>query len=278
MNPEVRPDVAVAMAASPTWEDFERRTGVDRRWLLQAIPERHRACAWVAGSMVECLGTPSSDVDVFVAVDDFDGIRALRSGPGHCIDVLVHQGRRHDFEYWSREGIEQAIAALRSLPLDDPDANLCDALSEEHVQLLTRLHVSLCLGDAAALARWRNAAPLERLRDYLVRHRICYVDDALDDAQGFIGNGDGASACLRIREAAGFAVDVWLQAHGPVGLRPKYRLALLGRLAGQGSRAASVLDTYWHIMSRLPDTAAEQGRFVERAFDFCESLIRDVQP
>lgn len=266
--------------AQPGWPEIEAGTGLGADALRAGLEGRPHLAAWVAGSLVEGLGTPNSDVDVFVLVPGHEG-GATRVNDDYRVDVRFAAARRVDYELWSRDTVDAMAEKFAALPLEDPESNVCDALSEHEVLFMTRLHLSLPLAPKETaeetVRELRSRFDRDRLVAYLVENRRHYVDDAFDDAVGFCLAGDFASAALRARDTAEFAVDLLLHDRGLLNVRHKYRRAIFDRARASWPDLGPAYERYWALSSGIPATAAGQQDFVARSLDFVERIVTHVQ-
>jgi hypothetical protein len=268
--------MGVEIASQPGWPEIEAATGLGPEALRAGLEGRPHLAAWVAGSLVEGLGTPNSDVDVFVLVPGHGG-GATRVNDDYRVEVRFAADRRVDYEMWSLDTVDAMAAKFAALPLEDPESNVCDALSEHEVLFMTRLHLSLPLAAEPEVEALRARFSRDRLVSYLVENRRHYVDDAFDDTVGFCLAGDFASAALRARDTAEFAVDLLLHDRGLLNVRHKYRRAIFDRARASWPDLGPAYDRYWALSSGIPSTAAGQQDFVARALDFVERIVTHVQ-
>lgn len=193
--------------------------------------------AFLAGSLVEGYGNPTSDVDVLVLSDQptpttsSDGSswsRAFRFDD--CLIEVVYAGtERLDIETRRLSDLRATIQRLNQLP---PDRTRAYEVSEYTFQFLHQLRVGLPVVGEEALAAvrsqmdWRHLATLLRLRN-----EDAYAGHA-EDAAGAIQAGDAATAMLTSRSALGSAVDCLTAGLGHTNPKGKWRyqkLLQLGR-------------------------------------------------
>lgn len=215
----------------------------DRVAKVHAAVRQHLAtapgvvAAFLAGSLVEGYGNPTSDVDVLVLSDQpsppasSDGSSWSRTFRfDDCVIEVVYAGsERLDIETRRLSDLRATIRRLGQLP---PDRSRGYEVSEYTFQFLHQLRVGLpVVGEETVAAvraevDWSHLATLLRLRN-----EDAYAGHA-EDAAGAIQAGDAATAMLTSRSALGSAVDCLTAGLGHTNPKGKWRyqkLLQLGR-------------------------------------------------
>ncbi|MGZ2744885.1 hypothetical protein [Burkholderia stagnalis] len=236
--------------------------------VIGAIPTDSMHTAWVSGSLVEGLGNPSSDVDIFVALEgDYlsPDIPTTRRDTDHGIFAMVQDGVRYDVEFWTLKNIRLLGAKLCSLPIDDPKINNLHFLNYWETEFIHRLLIGVPLVNEDNFLKLRGEIDYRRFSRFLMDTAIRRCDDAFDDAIGMTRAGQIRMAALRAREALGFSVDALLHAHGVTNDKAKFRLAKLEKLndVSPAFRMAMV-EQFWTMQCGMPSDEEGLQRFVEK--------------
>jgi hypothetical protein len=253
----------------------QRLNGVTMAELHTGIVARDAACtAWLAGSLLDGLGNPGSDIDVFVLSSERVSPSVVAKQLAHH-DVVIRyvSGKRVDYEYWDSNHVK---ALLRRLARDDFSSETCNVLGlfdEDELALLHGVRIGRALHRPERFDELKAGLDVAALQSYLYELRCLYVDDAVDDAAGIYSEGDYQTAALRAREAVGFAIDCLLHSHGVTNHGQKHRLPLLRRLVESTPALAPELDAYWRVTSTIPPTHLGCKRFTERSLELVEDIL-----
>jgi len=219
---------------------------------LCAAPEVD--CAYLSGSLLADLGSPTSDIDVFVV---------LRPGvePETAMRQIRGSGERVDVEFYTTGYIEAAIDAVTDWKLTR------DGLSrvwvpENQLDFVVRLHYAEVLKDSPTLAGFRSTLGerLPRLRQFLLARWAVEANNYLEDFEGAYLDGDYDSAALvgqSLMMVAGKAVAA---AAGELYFGRKWVFQQLRRGAGAGFGYAEFVDSQCGRWTR-PDPVAGYARF-----------------
>lgn len=244
--------------------------------VVERFPATQVHAAWVSGSLVEGLGNPSSDVDIFVAQlgETPSSVCVTRQAQDHGILAFVEGDIRYDVEFWSTTDIEKLAAKLDELPIDDPARNNLHFLSYWETEFVNRLLVGVPIVHEARVEALRDRFDASRFARFLMDTAVRRADDAFDDAVGMLGAAQLRAAALRVRDAIGFSVDALLYAHGITNDKPKFRLHKLERMVANGhAQMRSVLDSLWQFESCIPGDDDGLRRYVEEGLRYSSVLI-----
>lgn len=242
------------------------RRGIDERYVMRA--------AWVAGSLVEGLGNPGSDVDVFVLVESIPReIEATKRSKNHAIDIRYVEGRRLDYEYWDETAVRKLLETLVSTDFSSEKTNVLGLFSEEEQVFLHRLRTGYCVSRLPEFEALKNELAETSLCAFLYEQRCLYVDDAFDDAAGSYLEGDYRTAALRSRETVEFAVDCLLHCHGVTNQSHKYRVALFRNLQAEKPELRKFYERFWELVAAVPRTHVSCRGYVCRSLSFAEELM-----
>jgi predicted nucleotidyltransferase len=233
--------------------------------------------AWVSGSMVEGLGNPSSDIDIFVALPQIGpSLPTTRRNLDHSTYATVEGGRRFDVEYWSEEKIGDLANKLAEAPIADPMSNTLHYFEYWETEFIHRILVGLPLLNEEAFMRLRGCFNRRRLGAYLATNAIHRVDDAFDDTVGMLLGGDLDCAVLRARDTVEFSIDAMLYANGVTNDKTKFRPTKVKRLLEEQPDFRRHLSRLWHFQS-LPVGMEERRAYVEDALRYSSELVEYVQ-
>lgn len=258
------------------WPHFQNGSilDIDESVLLAEILPHSPRSVWLAGSIIEGLGTATSDLDIYAVVKSIDDIPGLtRRSQGKAIKVVFMQGRRLDIEFWEERSLDGVIKSFAEIPLENPNANIVDALDEESVQLIARIHLSKPIFGGDFLQELRRSIHVSRFCSYLRENKRHYVDDAFDDTTGAHLAGDYQSACLRARDTVEFSVDVLLHACGRINVKHKHRWRLMSQLTSERPELKPIQDKYWRLATLIPSDQADMRDYIEKALEFSELIM-----
>jgi hypothetical protein len=208
----VEPDTAAAVAAH-----LAARTGA--------------AASFLAGSLVEGFGTPTSDVDVYLlSDDDVPGRRQYRFGATRVDAHLM------SWAYLAATLDRLSATVLASDGTAPPP-------EERDLVLAARLWTSRPVTGAAALVQVRERVVFPRLRQLVAHARLTTVHTALEDYAGLraVGDLDGALQVARVAllaaakavaatEGEVYPGDKWAFRQLARSAPPEFPLATLVRL------------------------------------------------
>jgi len=259
--------------------DAAQLQSLARKKLIAAIGESSEfITAWLSGSLVEGLGNKSSDVDIFVLVDELSQrIPATRRDSDHFTLAFVSDDVRYDVEFWPASRVQALAAKLSSVRLDDPEFNSNHYLSYWESEFVHRLAVGLPLVDESAFARTRAEFDLRNFSIYLFENCLRRFDDAFDDTVGMLADNQLACAALRAREVVGHSIDALLYASGITNDKTKFRIPKLQGLTRAFPKYVKYEQALWRFEAGLPGPGPEQRNYSEAALLFAADLIGELQ-
>jgi len=251
---------------------------IDLKEVIASLEEKRITVAWVSGSIVEGLGNPSSDLDVYTVVPRLheNGVDSIRHDDTHQIEVYFSNARRIDVEYWAQEPIEALALKLSTAPIGDSSKNILDYFSEAEVEFIHRLHIGIPVLGEAAFRVLQGRFCRERLSRYLFENKRIYLDDAFDDTVGLLEEGDLLSATFRVRCALDFSADILLYALGVTNHKDKHRYRLLECMAQDYPRVGELYRSYIALMALMPRGVNQLTSHVKDCLVFSEEVVRAV--
>ncbi|WP_317447675.1 hypothetical protein [Streptomyces collinus] len=219
---------------------------------------------YCAGSVIRGWGNPTSDVDVYVVTDEpWAGKQAehvaLRLAPENiAVEVLVHEGRRWDVEYWTDGQVEQVLAKVSHQALET-GADLGSLLEPAEFDLLDGITHGLDVSDHSWRLRRHADLSASALRTLLISRALLRYDEYAEDAVGQLAAGDHESAVITAKLAFGFAIDALLAGHGWWGKSPKWR----ARRFRAAAPAELTFERYWRLETMADFDPDQPRRWVE---------------
>lgn len=261
-------------------ETFLCHHGVSRADVVAAIEERigpqPDAILFLAGSVVEGLANPRSDLDAILVTDR--PLAGLRAGAPLAIRTSPFA---LDVEWWPRSRVEAILDDLGAYPADrERNLRSVESFESSELRLLHRLRCGLPLRGEANLHQLRERVGTDVLARVLVDRAALEVDAQQTDVAGFVEEGDLCSALLQSAEMVGSTADALLAARGDTNLGRKWRLARLRRLEGVdlglpgGPLATTPAEFFFQLWTVSPDTPAR----VRRHLSECVRLVNRVLP
>ncbi len=253
---------------------IQELTGVEVKEILGPLVEQHVEVAWLSGSLVEGLGNPSSDIDIFAIVPSLtESIPAIKRGEDHFVQVYFSNSRRIDFEYWSSSAIEDLRAKLVAAPLGDGTKNILDYLLEHEVEFIHRLHIGIPILGEGFFSDLQATFDRSRLIGYLIENKRIYIDDAFDDTVGLLREGHLISAANRARVTLDFSADMLLYAYGISNHKEKHRYRLFLRVIKEHPDARQLYRRYLYFVSHLPSELIKIQQYIAESLEFSERLV-----
>lgn len=255
-------------------KEISRSTGINVDQILGRLKDQRVQAAWLSGSLVEGLGNPSSDIDIFAVVPALtDSMPAVKKGEDHFVQVYFSNSRRIDFEYWSTEAIALLRDKLQDAPIGDGTKNILDYFPEHEVEFIHRLHIGIPVFGETYFSELQRMFDRFRLVGYLIENKRIYVDDAFDDTVGLMREGHLLSAAYRARCTLDFSADMLLYAYGISNHKEKHRYRLFLRLLEQYPEVRPLYQRYLELTARLPmEFMALQGHIAD-CLVFSEQLV-----
>ena len=238
------------------------------------IPHEALHTVWLGGSLLDGLGNPGSDIDVFVTTEEALPRSATTKRLAHH-DIVIRyiSGKRVDYEYWDSKHVHGLLRRVGQNDFATESSNVLGLFDDDELALLHGLGIGRPLQRADRFAKLRATLNLPALGSYLYELRCLYVDDAVDDAAGIYHEGDYQTAALRAREAVGFAIDCLLHSHGVTNHGQKHRLPLLRRLVESRPELEPRLKDYWRVTTSIPPTHLGCKQFTEQALELVEQIL-----
>jgi hypothetical protein len=184
--------------------------------------------AYLSGSLVEGLGNPWSDLDVYVVTD------RPPVGPTAFVDcgcmVSIHYvgELRVDYEYWPTTQVRDLADRLSAFePGTGAIVNLFSEAEEQFVHRLVRYPLPIA-GDPASLQAMFS---LDTLNAYQIQIAVKRLDSMHEDLCGMIEGRNWDVALFAARELAAGAMDVYLHIRGNTNPSRKWRASLIRRYA-----------------------------------------------
>lgn len=259
--------------------DIAQLQSVARHKLIAAIGDFSGSITkWLSGSLVEGLGNKSSDVDIFVLVEELSSsVPATRRDVDHFTLAFVSDGLRYDVEFWPKARVLALAHKLSTLQLDDPEFNSNHYLSYWESEFIHRLATGVALDNPAEFETARSWFDLKLFSGYLFENCLRRFDDAFDDSVGMLADNQLGLAALRSREVIELAIDALLYASGITNDKTKFRAVKLRRLTKLFPEYTSYEKAFWEFETSLPLTGAEQRQYAEAALLFSSELIGTLQ-
>ena len=215
-----------------TLDDVATTHGGDRNALLAEIRSRlslsEGEAAVASGSLVEGIGTRTSDLDVFV----IGSPRA--SGDFGSMQIFEVAGTPVDVTYVEFAYLENLLDTLGELPADqDRDPRTALRLSPDARDLLHRLSIAVPFVGAEAFEALRARIDTRSLSRLLVDRATVRVGTAHQDLVGLVAQSDFHSCIYLHQVVLGFTADAVLGALGCTNPAEKWRLRLLARHSQQ---------------------------------------------
>lgn len=256
--------------------DVECQLPIEHQTILDylASHQLQQCPAWIAGSLMEGVGNTSSDVDIYVVVQDIDAHpNFVTSSEDYKIDIQYIDGVRVDYEIWNNTAVQKLAQRLKQLPLDSLDSNIIDSFNENEIDFIHRIFNRQNIANSAGVAALADLFNGDHLKQYLIENKRMYLDDAYDDAVGMLESGFTKASVLRSTDALGFAVDMLLYAHGFTNTKEKHRVTFFSRLAQKDTALADAFMHYWHFISHLPTVEQSQARYVRMLLKWAERFF-----
>jgi hypothetical protein len=224
----------------------------------------------VVGSLAEGLGTPTSDIDLYMIVSAAGELAADEM-------ALEVDGILVDIQFKSLAACARQLAAAAEWAGGGQWALAVSPFSESERNFLHRLLTGLYLvgsPDRIAPAELREAArrTLLRLKFETARH---HARSLLVDAHGCFLGGDAVLAAAMAHAALHHSVDALTAALDETNINPKWRLRHLRRLAREGRLTGEVAEALSRLMmsGTDPSDAESCTAFAARAAGAVRALL-----
>ena len=227
-------------------------------------------CAFISGSHVEGMATPTSDLDLYVVsphqIRGRDEANVSMLNGEAIIDVRSENGLRVDTEIWTMAAVRAAARDIAECDPADLTAVLC--LDSARLELAHRLHTALPLRNAALVRSLKDLVDHAQLRSLLATRALYEWDSLEEDTRGSLAVGDLATAQLVSRMALGSAIDAFLAARGNSNPRAKWRFARLALC-----QEKDVAQRYLELESRTGTSATALAGTARERLDFGREIV-----
>lgn len=220
---------------------FDREQMVDdarhaARRLAQTWELRH---VYLGGALLAGLGSPMSDIDVFVVVEADDGVPPGLSGQHE------HEGNRVDVEILTFAELDALAADLTRNTVRPDDLGQLIRLPSSRFDVAMRLltgELVVDVDERLAGLRGRLLDEQDTVKRLLVARHALDAGNALEDADGFCAIGQFEAARHQAFLAVLAAAEGYLTTHGDWYVGPKWVWSRWDRtLPGRGAGVREVL-------------------------------------
>ncbi|WP_439657624.1 nucleotidyltransferase domain-containing protein [Lentzea sp. HUAS TT2] len=205
-----------------TGDVWAKRIAVGKR-----IVERYPATriSFLSGSFLDGFATPTSDLDIFVLVDDGADVASAGSASfdagGRRIDIDYADDVTIDTEVWPVGSVAAIATELEKIDLEN--WNAAGAIESIKLTVAHRLRIGEPLTGLDEFAALRDTFDWARLATVIRNRCLALYNSLADDAIGAIKSGDGMTAVLMSRDALGAAADALTAAYGHTNAKSKWR-------------------------------------------------------
>jgi hypothetical protein len=260
-SPGVR--MQLAQDASPKQDFSVDAALLDEILRLEAITVASDL-AYVSGSLVEGLGNPWSDLDVYIVTDRLPVGSIVLVDCGCTISIHYIGELRVDYEYWPTTQVRDLADRLSAFePGTGAIVNLFSETEEQFVHRLLRYPFPI----AGNLKPLQAMFSLDALKAYQIQIAVKRLDSLHEDLCGMIEGHNWDVALFAARELAASAMDVYLHVRGNTNPSRKWRASLIRRYASaEDAFVKRFFDLQFpDLQSLLSDTA--------RLFAYCRECI-----
>lgn len=230
---------------------------------LEALDEESDV-AFASGSLVERLGNPWSDLDIYV-LSDREPIGPTIVVEGGCT-VSIHyvDELRVDYEFWPMEQVQDLAKRLISFrPGSGAIVSLFSETEEQFIHRLLRASAPI-VGNLASV---QGIFAIETLRVYQIQIGVKRLDSLHEDLCGMLEGESWEVALFMARELVASAMDVYLHIRGNSNPTRKWRASLIQRYA---SPEDPFVMRFYDL--QFPK-AKELLAFPPLLFEYCRSCI-----
>jgi hypothetical protein len=183
---------------------------------------------FASGSLVEKLGNPWSDLDIYVLTDR-DPIGPTVAVEGGCTVSIHYIGElRVDYEFWPVEQVQELAQRLASFrPGSGAIVSLFSETEEQFIHRLLRCSIPV-VGDLAPVQAMFS---VEALQAYQIQIGVKLLDSLHEDLCGMMEGKNWEVALFTARELVAAAMDVYLHIRGNSNPTRKWRASLIQRYA-----------------------------------------------
>lgn len=265
---------------SPTITETCRSVGVGIDEFLPAIPQRFRdgAAIYLAGSLVEGFGNPTSDLDVMIVSDlPLEGVDHTIRKDLMLINMIHGRSRRIDLEYIRLSAIRDGIDTIAAL--DIPIDFVAERIDEREELLIHRLLHGRPVYDTPAFRSLRAQAEACPFRQYMVKRCLHKIDGAALDLEGMVRVGDPAEILLRTFDVIDLSIDAFRFSRGMTNPLPKWRVRSMRALAGSAEAEAALRFFLAHRVYRTdqpPDARTCPAGYARAVLYWSDCLMRHL--
>jgi hypothetical protein len=257
----------------------------DTRNLLKRLEHQMNlddAFVYVAGSVLEGFGNPTSDVDVYIVHPDGRAPH-LTSGEsdaasffeedGRIVANFIQDGTRYDVELWPRSDFDHAVESLRRIRQEDGLGT--PEITEAEVDMLHRLRFAVPLINHSDFETFRDGLPFHALGYYQVSEHVIRFTNEVEDLRGALMGEDLGTAFFLSRRVLDRALSMYLAANGETNPGTKWRYRQLRRHV-ERSGDMNLMDRYLQLQSHGYDPATVRQHALE-TMSFSQDLTMRAQ-
>jgi hypothetical protein len=252
--------------------------------ILRGVPFAENDVVVVTGTLIEGIGTPHSDIDVYVICDKLptsDQIpqgthMATRDPQGRVtqiFDYLDDHGLAIDIEYWTKDTVNQKIAYIdqRFRHLCKSSFTVLTGIDGTTSDLLHKLSVGLCVNEPEQF---------QNIMSKFDRRQFCYIQYRsscgalwdLRDLQGYWKTGDWNTGLLATRD---FLVTQMGGLTLLTGYTNSKRKWIFRRLEKIDPKYRHLTSRFTELISRAADTDEMKKETIRQSFDLVD-LVWDA--
>lgn len=224
------------LSAEEFTEKLDAIRGRGTRMARHMAAEQGFRRIYTGGAPLAGLGSPCSDIDLFVVLDE---------GEEDTEEQLFFEGQRVDVEYLRLRDLESLIDRFSSFTATSDNAEQIGFASRSRLDRVTRFLLSEIVVDDGELGRLHaklTDAGTE-FRKLLIARHAQDAQNAAEDVSGAVLNGDLQSAEYQSREMVYFAAEAYLCAAGDLYVNTKWLWAKWARTFGDGGPQDAELAT-----------------------------------
>jgi hypothetical protein len=234
-------------------------------------------CIFQAGSIVRGWGNPTSDVDLYVIVDDVWSRCGVEGAPMaigadtfYSLQTYV-EGTRWDIKCLTDKQVDTVLAKVTHEAFQNAVGEGVQLDYQETI-LLEWLRHGVALEDEEWLNRRAGQLKASAFGTVLVQRGLNYADSRVEDAVGQMSVGDLESAVLSARAALEYAVDALLASHAEYGQNAKWRA---NRFRAVDQSVLSFAD-YWVLETMQTFDPADPAAWVNEVLPVCRKISMEV--
>lgn len=195
--------------------DPASKVALARQAALSLTAERGYQHVFISGAPTAGLGTPQSDLDIFVADQD-------ESRPG--LEQISFLGSRADIEHISLEALEAAVETVATFTVTRTDLSALTRCTSSLLDTLVRFALSDVVVDTtSSLARLRaRLTDDSALTAFVVARHTLNAQNSAEDAEGFLQIEQGHAAHARAQLALRQAIQALLASRGDLYFGEKW--------------------------------------------------------